>query len=465
MTAPQAGSLPALKASQTIAAIASPPGHAPRGLLRISGPKTTHVLNQLTDTTTPTPRHLTPVRLKAPLPSLPAMAAYFPGPNSFTGEDTAELWLPGNPTLLDRVLTQALTASARIAEPGEFSFRAHHNARITLEQAEGIAATIAAESTSELTAAAAWRQGQLGATTHRWMLNLADLLALVEAGIDFTDQEDVVSIATPSLIDKLKQTQAAITTFRTKTRAWSDRTANPSVVLAGPPSAGKSTLFNTLLGEHRAIIHEDPGTTRDRLEAHLTLTSSTGQTLGITLIDLAGLTNEPDVNTLDTRAQQAARQTLTQADLILLCTPADHPTPFELETQAPTLTLLTKADLLNTPPNTDNQQPLPISTKTGLNLDTLRTTIADTLSTTGPTHAGQQLALNPRHLAALTGAQTAIDQTLADLSHETPTGPLAEPELIASGLRDALDHLGQLAGRVSEDDIIGRVFATFCVGK
>ncbi|MEQ9455548.1 MAG: GTPase [Phycisphaeraceae bacterium] len=447
----------------TIAAIASPLGHAPRGLLRLSGPNSHTIIQSITDSTPTQPHQLSPTRLAPPLPPIPCLTAIFQAPHSYTGEDAAELWLPGHPSLLDRVLTAALNAGARLAEPGAFTFRAFRAGRITLDQAEGVAALIAASSDDQRRAAQAWLQGDLAKTTTAWMNTLADLLALIEAGIDFTDQEDVVPIPTPDLIHRLAETRDAIASLRQSSRAMAERSGLPRVVLAGPPSAGKSTLLNALLAENRAIIHHHPGTTRDRLEATLTLTASDRRTIDLTLIDLAGL-DHTDTSSLAAEAQRIARIALDDADLILRCTPADQPTPIHLSSNTPILDLITKADLLTPPPTT--QDSLPISTHTNLNLDTLRHQIADRLlSTQRPTLGSSSLALNPRHINALQTTEQALAAALDHLDSEPEIGPLAEPEVIAASLRSALDALGTIAGRIAEDDIIGRVFATFCVGK
>ncbi len=279
-------------APDTILAVSSPPGRSARGLIRLSGPAAFAVLDELTEAQHPVsrracpgahaarhagtspaayPRTLTPARLRPPLPPLPVLVARFPGPHSYTGEDAAELQLPGHPALLDRVLAAAVAHGARLAEPGEFTFRAYLAARLDLTEAEGIAATIAAVSDAQLAAAGHLRTGELARFAAAHVETLGRLLALVEAGIDFTDQEDVVPIAPADLAAGVDTAHRDLQTLLGRSRAWGNTDALPRVVLLGPPSAGKSTLFNALLGRPRAVVDPRPGTTRDVLEEAMSL--------------------------------------------------------------------------------------------------------------------------------------------------------------------------------------------------
>lgn len=445
-------------AGDTIAAIASPPGHALRGMIRLSGADAHAILASLCAPQPASHRALTPGRLHhADLPQIACMACTFAAPHSYTGEHSAELWIPGNPSLLDRTLNAALHAGARMAEPGEFSFRAFRNGRLSLEQAEGVAATISATSQDQLRAAAAWRHGQLGREVDTWMNTLADTLALVEAGIDFTDQEDVVPIPLDQLIDRLTDILTTIDHLKSASALWRDKQALPRVVLVGPPSAGKSTLLNALLGSHRSVVHQAPGTTRDRIEAQLTLHTHDDRSVDLILIDLAGLDTTPG-HGLDALAQKLAHEAIAQADLVVRCTPGDsqHPTP--LPETIPCLDIRTKADLAQQP----HDDALAVCSITGSGLDQFRTRLAHRLLTASPSHASDALALQPRHDQALTKAHALLRDLISSL---TATRTLDEPELIADTLRNTLDTLGQISGRISEDDVIGRVFASFCVGK
>ncbi|QDU70982.1 tRNA modification GTPase [Mucisphaera calidilacus] len=448
-------------ANDTIVATASPVGPAARGMIRLSGPDAHAILARLC-TPPDKPRQLADTRLKhTDLPPIPARVCAFRASGSYTGEPAAELWLPGNPSLLERTLHAATAAGARLAEPGEFSYRAFRNGRLTLEQAEGVSATIAADNDHQLEAATTWRQGRLGQTVDNWMHTLADTLALVEAGIDFTDQDDVVAIPAHELAERINTIHHAVRTLHDSGYVHREHHAQPRVVLAGPPSAGKSTLMNALLGHHRAVTHHAPGTTRDRLEAPLDLTHPDGHTVSVILVDLAGLDDTPD-HGRDAEAQFIAREALEDADLILRCVPADDAQPVNLPEDANHIDVRTKADLAQHP---HDDHALPVCGLTGNGLEALRSAIAGHLAADHTTRGSARIALQPRHQHALHATLTTLGSLLDQIGPDPSDHRLTDPELVADTIRQALDHLGSIAGRISEDDVIGRLFAQFCIGK
>ncbi|MEM7626518.1 MAG: GTPase [Planctomycetota bacterium] len=442
----------------TIVAVSSPPGRSARGLIRLSGDAAFAILAQLTPTPAPPPRQIGVARLRDP--SLPVLTAVFPAPNSYTGQDVAELQLPGHPALLDRVIRAALRAGARPAEAGEFTFRAYTAGRLDLTRAEGIAATIHAVSDGQLAAAAHLRDGELARFAAERVETLGRLLALVEAGIDFVDQEDVVPIAPPVLARKLAEEQAALAALLGRSRSWGAIEALPRVVLVGPPSAGKSTLFNTLLGRTRAVIDAAPGTTRDVLEEPLTLAASDRSSEGeVMLVDLAGL--DPADAGLDRDIQERARRAIRQADLVLLTGPTGTSFPDDLHAPA-TLRVVTKHDLANE--TTDEPiDTVRVSAIHGLGIDELRDAVARRLSNRAVSVRGELLALQPRHESALRRAGEYLGEALAWVDPEAHA--LGDIELVAGALRAGLDELAGLGGELTPDDVIGKVFSTFCVGK
>jgi tRNA modification GTPase len=446
--------------ADTIAAVATPPGPSVRAIVRLSGPRVPDVLASILNPAPTTPGAST-TRLRMPAGragqaaglELPVAVLLARAPHSYTADDTAELLLPGNPHLVQRVLDHLLTlAGVRLAEPGEFTARAHLAGKLTLEQAEGVAAIIAADRDDQLAAARDVLEGRAGERYLAWTSELTDLLALVEAGIDFTDQEDVVPIAPYSLARRLAALGDAIGSHA---HAPSEQRADrPVAALVGAPSAGKSTLFNALLGRARAVVDEAPGTTRDALAEELDLSADApGAT--VVLTDLPGL-DADHANPLDRAAQDIAIAAARRADLLIHCDPAGRFEPDPRLADRPTIRVRTKADLRLPDPRVVDA--LDVCALDGFRLPALRRAIAD--HALAGDAAG---AIVPRHARALTTARDAI----ADAIHAIdPTEPaLAEPELVAGGLRSALDHLGQLTGRVTPDDVIGRVFATFCVGK
>ncbi|MBX2852564.1 MAG: 50S ribosome-binding GTPase [Phycisphaeraceae bacterium] len=461
--------------TDTIIAVSSPPGRSMRGLIRASGPEVPAVLSHLLDDPTSEPRTLTPVRLSGP--ELPALLLRFVTPASYTGEDLAELQLPGNAALLDRVLQRAIEtpeANIRLADPGEFTYRAYTAGKLDLTQAEGVGATISAVSDSQLAAAALLRQGKLGQTAETLVNLLGNLLALVEAGIDFTDQEDVTPIAPDVLKKKIDELAAELDALLARSRSWGAIEALPRVVLAGPPSAGKSTLFNALLGRQRAIIDPAPGTTRDALAEPLQLTGPDGRRVEVMLVDLAGLDEMLDRDALqpDRDAQRVVRDRIQEADLLLrISDGASRWTPLN-NTAVQTIDVLSKCDhAINSPhpaaegmPKQEPKNPIYVSAHTGAGLCELKTTIVQALAGQAVSIRGDLLALQPRHEHAITEAAQALSQTNT-LLKASPAGRLPDIELLADTMRNALDALASLGGRLTPDEVIGRVFATFCVGK
>jgi tRNA modification GTPase len=448
----------------TIVAISSPPGSAARGLLRLSGPLAHDILGAWTCVPI-APRVLTPIRVSSGPFSIPALALTFVSPRSFTGEPMAELQLPGNPALLERFVHDAVVRGARLAEPGEFTFRAYLARKIDLTQAEGIAATISATSDAQLAAASLLREGALGRAANALVDSIATQLALVESGIDFVDQDDVVPIRPGPLHQNLSVIVASIEQTLSSSRSWGQLQTLPAVVLVGAPSTGKSTLFNALLGRTRAVISPTPGTTRDVLSEPLSLVNPHGRAVEVMLTDIAGL--DLAESRIDRMAQDAANRAIHSADLLLLITDGVTPvSPDRLASaspQTPRLHIRTKSDLKGTGPFISPV--LPVSSLTGEGLPALRAAILAALADRAVSIQSDMLALQPRHEHALRTALAQCRLALDALAHQRDRPSIEHPELVAAALREALDQLACLGGEMTPDDIIGRVFATFCVGK
>ncbi len=453
----------------TIAAVASPPGRSPRALIRVSGPDAPAIAERLC-ALTDFPRAVRPARCSLPASpprsdapvgpplALPLIALTFPAPNSFTGEHTLELLLPGNPHLVRRVLDAILAQpNARQAEPGEFSARAYLNGKLTLAQAEGIAQRIAAETADQLAAADALMDGSHADRLRAHADTLTTCLALVEAGVDFADQEDVVPIAPADLAERLRAVAADLAPDAAPARADRDR---PEAVLVGPPNAGKSTLFNALLGRPRSLVSEAAGTTRDAIAEPLDLAADAPGAGPVTLVDLAGLSDRAADDT-DAAAQALARDRLARADVLIWCDPSGA---FESATFAPasrpTVRVRTKADLLPAADPAPRAAPaIALCALDGTNLPTLRRALADAAGLSAPAGA---VAL-PRHRRALGATHAHLLDALALIDPESPG--LADPELVADHLRAAVNALGELTGPVGTEDLLARVFSAFCVGK
>jgi len=456
--------------TSVILAVASPPGRAARGIVRVSGPGAFELVQPhlaCDDLEAAFVRGLHASTLNIDSMSIRCLTLVFPAPASYTGEDSLELHLPGNPTLLERVVDALIGSAgtrclaARRAEPGEFTARAYLRGRIDLLQAEAVVATIAARSDAALRAAGLLRSGAVGDFARKQSDAVASMLALVEAGIDFTDQEDVVPIGPAELGRRIAPVRDSLQRRLDRALGTEQLEAVPWVVLTGAPNAGKSTLFNALLGRARAVVSAAAGTTRDVLTEPLTVTTDHGPA-EVLLVDLAGADLPTDA--LTRRMQSAAREALDRADLVVRCVADDAPgSACERDTEASIpLLVRTKADL-SSPGRAD--ETLRVSAVTGEGLDALRAEIGRRLADRAVSLAADATVLRPRHEAALRCALTGLDEAVALVELAGDARSLADVEFIAASLRTALNALGELAGDVTPDDVLGRVFAEFCVGK
>ena len=436
--------------TSVILAAASPPGQAARGIVRASGARACAVLAaNMADgcagraAVTGRVRGVHVVRLLQP--AIPALCVVMPGPSSATGEDCAEIHAVGNPLVLERIIEAVIARSggeARRAHPGEFSARAVLGGRIGIGDAERVAAAIAAETDAALAAAGALRAGDAERATAGDAEEVATLLALVEAGIDFTDQEDVVAIARPVLERRVRAVLARIRA-RCAVSAGSERAARAArVVLAGPPNAGKSSLYNALLGHTRAVESPERGTTRDVVEHAIALPGG----IEAVLVDAPGL--EDALHEIDVLMQARATDALERADVVIDCGAAvDGPT------HAIVLRVETKCDMRNGTP-APAADTISTSARTGQGIDALRAAIARAVSGRAPRGADES-TLGAARTALLAEAAAGLEGALA----------VDAPELVAASLRTALDRLGEVAGAIPPDDVLGRLFAGFCIGK
>lgn len=449
-----------MRLDETIVAVSSPPGVSMRGLVRLSGPDASRILAQHCDLTEPSARTLHRVRFDD---RLPCLVCVFPGPKSYTGEDLVEIQTVGHPVVLERVVNRCIESGARRAEPGEFSARAYFNGRVSLVEAEGIAATIAAESDAQLRAAQMLTEGRVGRVAEHFADELAQSLALLEAEIDFVEEEDVVAIEPRRLLAIVASLEQRIGETLDRATGTEALSSLPHVVLAGAPNAGKSTLFNALLGRSRAVVRDVSGTTRDVLIEPLHIDPLDPESPEVMLVDVAGL--DASADGLNPRMQRAAHDAIRRADLVLWLRAADALAESDdaPNVSAPVIPIITKSDLLD---DTEPEpQTLHVSAATGTGLDRVRTQIVDTLAASTQALGADALALLPRHEHALTRAHEDLGIARDMLEPMADARSIHDPELLAAHLRSALDALAELAGEITPDDVLGRIFAGFCIGK
>lgn len=467
---PLATSVLRMTPTDTIAAIASGAGRAPRGIIRLSGPGVARVLERwLIAVPSEVGAHHARLRLRLESggeADLPCLLLRFASPRSYSGEDGAEIILPGNPALLDRACRQLLgDPDVRRAQPGEFTARAFLNGKLSLDQADGVQASIGARSDAELAAASTLLSGEAGRAYRDLADEIARLLALVEAGIDFTDQDDVVPILPRDLAHGLRNCLFGLDCFIGPASAEAPTTES-RVVLVGPPNAGKSTLFNALIGRERAVVSQTPGTTRDPIVEPIELAciGAGWSAPRVVLIDLAGLDVAlSEASAIDAAAQAAARDEVERADVVVLCDPTGQFSETGLSLRDKRrLRVLTKADLPRSPGSTHDEA-VAVCAIDGWNLMALHRAIADAASS-AVNKGGLASAIVPRHRRALRDARDSVRRALHAMGKDDAPR-LHAPEVVAGEIRIALDAIGEIIGRVTPDDVLGRVFAVFCVGK
>ena len=461
---------------ETIVALSSALGPAARAILRLSGPHALilaqnvfHSIKQpqLDDCTTA--QRLTGYARLPHAISLPAELYLFKAPHSYTGQHLAELHLPGSPPLLHCLLETLQQAGARPAQPGEFTARAFLNHRLDLSQAEAVAELINARSDAQLRGAERLLDGALRRHTKTLADALANLLALVEAAIDFTDQ-DIYFASPRQLRQQLAPLRNTLQRLLNDSISWQQLNHLPQVVLAGPANAGKSSLTNALTGIDRSIVTALAGTTRDLLTVPLALPA--GECL---LIDTAGLGQVNDI--LAGTTQSLARHAAQQSELLIyLVDVADSRTIDQIKNDLNLLHQLRPIDHLvvlnkidacaNWPHRKQNLAPhlppdcLPVSAATGQGLDHLKTNLAQRLHTTDNL-ASETLALTTRQRHELQAAHYCLQQTHTLLKTDT----MDQIELIALELTNALDHLGTVSGALVTEEVLSRIFSRFCIGK
>ena len=441
----------------TIAAVATPAGRGGIGIVRVSGPSAGDlacvVLGRL-----PTPRRasLCVVRDRLGEAIDEGVALYFEAPHSYTGEPVLEFQGHGGRVVMQLVLQAFLDAGARLAGPGEFTQRAYLNERLDLAQAESVADLIDAASREAARSALRSLQGEFSATLHAFVAKLTELRALVEAMLDFPE-EDVDALHREQAQARLAGLRQELSVVIRRGRQGRLLRSGINVVLAGRPNVGKSSLLNQLAGEERAIVTALPGTTRDALRESILI-----EGVPINVIDTAGLRESTDE--IERLGIERTRKELAQADVVLVVFDASHGKMPEddavmaaLPGDGTRIHVLNKIDLpavsgAVTP--TEGVAQVRVSAKTGEGIDVLRHHL---LHCAGwDAHGETAILARERHLRALARA----DAHLAGAARQ-----LARWEFLAEDLRLAQDAISEITGEFTADDLLGEIFARFCIGK
>ena len=442
--------VPTMFHGDTIAAISSVLAPAARIIVRLSGPRAREIACAISNLSELPPASASQASLAFHNLFCPGWIYSFTSPHSYTGEDCVEFHLSGSPVLAKLLLDELYRRGARAAEPGEFTARAFFNGKLGLTEAEGVAATIAANNETELRAARQLLAGELSRRLLPISESLAQTLALIEVGIDFSE-EDVTFLANEEVSERIRDADEALADLLEQSGRFEQLTHEPRIVFAGRPNAGKSSLINALAGRSRAVVSNVAGTTRDVLTAPVDLPS--GRVL---LTDVAGLEGNSR-NEIDQKMQQHAASAIESADhVVCIHDITDTNPPLELS-RKPDLIVFTKSDLApGAHRGLRRADGINVSSKNGEGIDRLRAALdrlAFAINSTGAT-----LTINRRHLLAINSTREALSRAAAKVTENSP-------ELVAMDLRDVLDSLGSVVGQVTTDDILGRVFSAFCIGK
>ena len=446
----------------TIVAIATAAGRGGVGVVRLSGSDVLPFINSLIGKPLLPRRATYSVFSDAEGEAIDeGVALYFPGPSSFTGESILELQGHGGMVVLDRLVRRCVELGARVARPGEFSERAFFNDKMDLAQAEAIADLIDASSVEAARSAVRSMQGEFSQLINELVETMIQVRIFVEAAIDFPEEE-IDFLQDKMLAADLDQLSTDLTEVLAQAQQGAILRDGLTVVLAGKPNAGKSSLLNALAGIDAAIVTAVPGTTRDVLRERITLGG-----LPLNIIDTAGLRDSD--NEIEQEGVRRAWKEIANADQVLFVADATDTSNPKLEelwpeyfqrnlgsTQSVTL-LLNKIDLSGHQPGEIDEATLAISVKDKSGFDALASHLQAKAGYLG--HGEGLFSARRRHLIALTNALTFVHNGIDQLKGA------GAGELLAEDLRQAQNELSEITGQFTSDDLLGRIFSSFCIGK
>ncbi|MFM9904478.1 MAG: tRNA uridine-5-carboxymethylaminomethyl(34) synthesis GTPase MnmE [Pyrinomonadaceae bacterium] len=457
----------------TIVALATPTGRSGIGVIRLSGGDSLKITCEVVADPgfEPKPRttHLKQLHDPATGDVIDeAIITYFKAPHSFTGEDVIEISCHGSPVILRQVIDICLAQDARMADPGEFSLRALANGRMNLAEAEAIRDLIDAQTTASARQAIRQLRGEFSNQLQPLKDDLLNVIVILESALEFVE-DDLPDIQAESVRRSLsgaaEQTGKLAATFQ----AGHLIREGLRVAIIGRPNVGKSSLFNALLGSDRAIVTEIAGTTRDQIHERFTIGD-----IPISLIDTAGLRETTD--TVESIGVERSRAVMADADIVIVMLDASEQTSDEdreILQSVKDLNFIVALNKIDKVPSTDvdrmiaaensslaylREKVTPLSAKTGEGLDELRNAIVRPFSPEDISTAGF-LVTDARHHDLLVRAKADIEQSLGQLEQKM------SEEIVLIGLHNALRYLGQITGETTTEDMLTRIFSTFCIGK
>jgi tRNA modification GTPase len=463
------GKCPTVLRQDTIAALATPFGMAGVGIIRISGPEALEIARRIfqpTHANCPWKTHhlyhgdIISADDKTILDEV--LISFMRKPHSFTGEDIIEINCHGSPLIIQSILTQLLELGCRFARPGEFSERAFFNNRLDLSQAEALAAMVAAKSAKAYAISLAQLKGSLSKEIETLRALVIDALAGLEAAIDFTEDTSPEEIPVSPQIDQaLERIELLLSSYRTA-KAY---TEGVNVVITGKPNVGKSSLLNTLTGKKKAIVTDIPGTTRDLITDAINING-----IPVNLMDTAGI-REPQ-NIIEKEGINLVWESLTNADVVIMMLDGSKPITDEdkiiidKNRNGNIIAAINKTDLppaweINTIGNLFPQEKiiLKISAKFGTGLEALKNTIIDLSGSGDDKNTGSAMITNMRHKLALEKAHRNIQAAKESITRGMSA------EFASFDLREALDNLDEITGKKINDEILDKIFSSFCIGK
>lgn len=439
--------------AETIAAVATPPGQGGIGIVRLSGPEAKAIGEGIVGEAL-VPRRVKFVEFKNQTGNMldEGLVLYFVAPRSFTGEDVVELQGHGGPVVMQLLLDETVNRGARLARPGEFTERAFLNGKIDLAQAEAVADLIGSSSRAAARGALRSLKGDFSKAVFDLDQQVLQLRVYMEAAMDFPDEE-VDFLNDGQVVARLGEIHEGLNLLLRGSTQGILLNDGITVAILGAPNVGKSSLLNVLSGEERAIVTDIPGTTRDLLHVDLTL-----QGLPVRIVDTAGLSDSRDP--VEVEGVRRAERQAVEADLVLWVSEAGREEIRVWPGSDNTIRVANKVDLTELEAGLaqrpDGQSHVLVSAKTGAGIDALRAHILEKAGFAGD---ASTFTARKRHLLALEEAMAALQRGQTLIAENLQT------ELVAEELRIVHEALGTIAGVVSADDLLGEIFASFCIGK